>query len=93
MANQLKWYKLEAGNSDKGSVGVVIQLQAYSRQEAVDKANHQLAGLDTVECDGMDKGVDYCNVYLAGNLKIHNIISGETCDVEPGSELGDSDEY
>jgi hypothetical protein len=87
MSKKLKWYKLEAGNSSRGSVGVVIQVQAHSRKEAVEKANSQLATIDTIEGEDLEAGVDYCNVYLTGNLTINNIMAGETEDVEEGDEL------
>ena len=87
MAKKLKWYKLEAGNSSRGSVGMVIRLQAYSRNEAVEKANAQLDALDTIEGEALIKGVEYCNTYVAGHLTENNIMAYETEDVEPGEEI------
>jgi hypothetical protein len=91
MAKKLKWYKLEAGNSSRGSVGMVIRLQAYSRKEAVEMANSQLDVLATIEGEALIKGVEYCNVYVAGHLTENNIMRGETEDVEEGEEI-DQDE-
>jgi len=91
MPRKLKWYKLEAGNSSRGSIGMVIQLQAHTRKEAVEKANSQLAAIDTIEGEALEPSVDYCNVYLAGNLTINNIMAGETEDVEEGDELEDEE--
>ena len=87
MARKLKWYKLEAGNSSKGSVGMVIRLQAHGRKEVVDKANAQLDALNEVESQKLVKGIDYCSIYLAGHLTENNIMAGETEDVAEGDEL------
>ena len=84
---KLKWYKLEAGNSSKGSVGMVIRLQARTRKEAVEKANAQLD-----ESESLESGVDYCNIYLAGHLTENNIMAGETEDVVAGEELEEKEE-
>jgi hypothetical protein len=89
---KLKWYKLEAGNSSKGSVGMVIRLQARTRKEAVEKANAQLDAINTIESESLESGVDYCNIYLAGHLTENNIMAGETEDVVAGEELEEKEE-
>jgi hypothetical protein len=91
MARKLKWYKLEAGNSAKGSVGMVIRLQAFTRKGAVEKANAQLDALNTIESQAPAKGIDYCNIYLAGHLTENNIMAGETEDVDEGDDLGEDE--
>lgn len=86
----LKSYKFEIGNSSKGSLGLVIRVNARSRKEALDTANDFLSSLDTVDlmkdsgsepADGTE-GVEYCNVYLAGNLTLRSLQANETEDVD-----------
>jgi hypothetical protein len=85
MPRTLKSFMFDVGNSDKGPVGMVIRVYARTRQEAIEKANAFLQdnseGIDVPTYD-LDSGddVEYCRIYLAPNLKLHHIPSGETED-------------
>ncbi len=89
MANRrLKSYKFDIGNSSKGALGMVIRVWAYTKREAVEKANRFLGDHEWIEVAGNSHkmGIEYCTVYFGPNLKVRHIAGGEEIEeVSPES--------
>jgi hypothetical protein len=75
---QLKSFMIECGNSSTGPLGMCMRVTANTRQQAIDLANEFLERRECVEVPELDPAIEYCNVYLAGNLKIGRIVAGDT---------------
>jgi hypothetical protein len=67
-----------------------LRVKAHSKEEAVEKANEHLDGLRE-QALNVDGDIEYCNVYLSGNLTVDNIDEFEEVD-EPEEEEEESDE-
>jgi hypothetical protein len=79
MADTLYSYHFDLGNSNNGSLGMCLRVKAHSNEEAVEKANAYLDGLKEQELD-TDDDIEYCNVYLSGNLTADDIDDYEEVD-------------
>jgi len=76
---KLKSYKFDIGNSSKGALGMVMRVWAYTKREAVEKANQCLGENESIEIakNMPEIGIEYCTVYFGPNLKIRHIAGGD----------------
>ena len=89
MTLKLKSFHFNVGNSAKGSLGMCLRVKAYSKKEAVEKANGFLESTMNHEIDTDGQDIEYCEIYFSGNLKPRHIddyedVEGEDCEeMEP----------
>ena len=86
MADKLKCFKFDVGNSSTGPIGMVLRAYAHTAEEAVVIANAYLQSQDDVEMKNIPRNVQYCNIYF-GTLTINDLELSETEDVEDSEEL------
>jgi hypothetical protein len=77
-ANTLKQFTFDAGNSNSGSVGIVISVEAYSKQSAIRLANTYLSSFAVpidlpVPAGFKDLGVRHAMCCVAPNLTAKDI--------------------
>lgn len=89
MADTLYSYHFDLGNSTNGSLGMCLRVKAHSNEEAVEKANAYLDGHKEQQLN-TDDDIEYCNVYLSGNLTVDDIDDYE--EVDESEEEKESDE-
>jgi hypothetical protein len=58
---------------------MVMRVWAYTRREAVEKANQFLGDHEWIEVakNNPQSGVEYCTVYFGANLKVRHIAGGD----------------
>jgi hypothetical protein len=94
-ANTLKQFTLDAGNSNSGSVGIVISVQARSKQQATRLANSYLSSfgepIDLPVPEGYKMlGVRYAMCCVAPNLTPKDIDLDDIRVVDPLDRKSDS---
>jgi hypothetical protein len=75
MSRPLKSYHFDVGNSNKGSIGMCLRIRAKSKKQAVRIANECLNRYSAVPVADNEDRVEYCEVYLNGNLTTKDIDS------------------
>ena len=94
-ANRLKRFTFDAGNSNSGPVGIVISVEARSKQQATRLANAYLASfaepIDLPVPDGYKMlGVCYAMCCVAPNLTPKDIDLEDIRVVDPPDRSSDS---